>query len=300
MTEPDKAKFSTPTKLKIAILMVATAFLVYSIYWLIMGVIWGYTLTNLLLNISQVAPLAERGIAELTALVIQEYCSVTNSFILMFCGAFAFQSAIYYVKNNPQYLRKLRWALILMAVFSLLLIPASIHHLIGVASGWFMVDLYVGLSYLVQALLIVPPLLWLSNKMKNPQNIAPIKKWAFIAAPAFVFALYFKYVFLLADTLWPMGPKTATVASTIGSVNSLVTLAVAGVVTGAACYALSQGKTMVKTLTGAALILVGAFFTIFTITALFEPIYASFWYLTDTWIITLPVIGITLLIHDKK
>jgi hypothetical protein len=77
-----------------------------------MGVIWGYTLTSNLVNISQIAPLARMETAELTALIIQEYCSVTNSFILMFCGAFAFQSAVYYVKNNKQYIRRLRWAIV--------------------------------------------------------------------------------------------------------------------------------------------------------------------------------------------
>lgn len=298
MTQPNKANESK--KLKIAILIIATAFLAYSIYWLISGVIWGYTLTNILLNISQNPIFAQRETAELTAVVIQEYCSVTNSFVLIFCGAFAFQSAVYYFKNNKQYIRKLRWALMLMAVFSLLLIPASLHHLIGVASGWFMVDLFVGLSYLVQALLIVPPLLILSHKMRKPQNAAQIKQWTLIAAPLFVFALYFKYMFLWADTLSPMGPQTATDASTLGAVNSLVTLAIAGIITVAACYALNKGKNIGKTLAGVALILVGVFFIVYSVTALFVPVYAWFWYLTDTWMLTLPSLGIVILAQNHK
>jgi heme/copper-type cytochrome/quinol oxidase subunit 3 len=168
------------------------------------------------------------------------------------------------------------------------------------ASGWFMVDLFVGLSYLVQALLIVPPILILNQKLRTPQNTAPIKKWALIAAPAFVFALYFEYMFLWADTLSPMGPKTATAASTLGAANSLITLAVAGVITIAACYTLNRSKSISKPLAGAALILVGAFFIIYSIASLFEPVYASFWYLTDTWMITLPTLGIALITPIPK
>ncbi|MGE5555287.1 MAG: hypothetical protein ACM3UY_03340 [Methanocella sp.] len=295
MHQINKAQFNLPTRLKVAILIIATAFLAYSIYWLVNGIIWGYTLTYQLLNVAQAPFFAQMGTAELTALVIQEYCSVTNSFVLIFCGAFAFQSAVYYVRNNENYLRKLGWALILLAIFSLLLIPASIHHLLGVALGWHMVDILVGLSYLVQALLILPPLLVLGQKLNTPQNMASIKKWALIAAPTFVFALYFKYLFLWADTLLPMGPKTATAASTVGALNSMVTLAIAGAITIAACYALHKRKNTGKNLAAVALILVGGFFIIYSLVALFVPVYAWFWYLTDTWMLTLPILGIALL-----
>ena len=169
--------------LKLALLIVAGSFLAYSIYWLINGVIWGYTVTQMLLHINQISILTSMGAAALTALFVQEICSVANSFVILFCGVFAFQSAVFYVRKNPKYFQRLRWALVLLAVFSLLLVPASVHHLLGVAFGWFMVDVYVGLSYLLQALLIVPPLLILSQKMRKPQNTASILKWATIAAP---------------------------------------------------------------------------------------------------------------------
>jgi hypothetical protein len=241
-------------------------------------------------NINQIGPLTAMSSAELTALFIQESCSVANSFVLMACGVFALQSAAFYVRGNPKFVGRLRWAFVLQAVFSLLLVPASIHHLAGVVSGWFMVDVFVGLSYLVQALLIAPPLLVLSQKLRNPLNAAPIQKWATIAAPAFVFALYFKYLFLWIDTLNPMGPQQATAATMVGAANCLVTLLVAGAVTIAACIAFKRRKPVWKHLAVAALVLVGAFYLIFTVAAIFVPVYASFWYLTDFWMLTLPVL----------
>jgi len=281
--------------LNVSLLVVVASFLAYSIYWLVNGIIWGYTITQMLLHINKIFILSSMGPAELMALFIQEGCSVVGSFVLLLCGAFAFQSAVYYVRSNPNFLRKVRWALVLLAVFSLLLVPASLHHLLGVVFGWSMVDIYVGLSYLVQALLIVPPLLILSIKLRNPENKASINKWVVVAAPAFVFALYFKYLFLWADTLSPMGPKTASASTLVGETNSLVTLLVAGAVTTIACYTLSKGKRVWKPLVGTALILVGVFFIIFSIVAIFVPIYASFWYLTDFWILTLPILGMGVL-----
>jgi hypothetical protein len=280
------------TYFKVALLIVAATFLAYSVYWLVNGVIWGYTVTQMVLCVNQIPLLTAMGTAEVTALFIQEYASVVNSFVILFCGVFAFQSAFFYIKKNPKYLQKLRWVLVLLAVFSLLLVPASVHHLAGVALGWSMVDVYVGLSYLVQALLIVPPLLLLSQKMRDSQDTAPMLKWASIAAPLFVFALYFKYLFLWIDTLSPMNTQQANPMSTVGAINSLLTLLVAGAVIAVGCLWLNKNRTNAKRLLSAGLVLVGTFFIIFSLVALFVPIYASFWYLTDFWMLTLPVLGI--------
>jgi hypothetical protein len=251
------------------------------------------------LNINQIGSLSSMGSAELAALFIQEGCSVANSFVLMVCGAFAFQSAVYYVRNNSKYFGRLRWALILLAVFQLLLLPASLHHLVGVTFGWSMVDVYVGLSYLMQALLIVPSLLLLSQKIQTPQNSSSIRKWATIAAPLFVLALYFKYLFLWLDTLLPMGPQESTIATVLGEANCLVTLLFAGALTTIACIALSRNKAIGKPLAGVALIIVGIFFAIYTATALFVPVYASFWYLTDFWMLTSLILGTSILASTR-
>ncbi len=276
----------------ISLLIVAASFLAYSIYWLVNGAIWGITVTRMLLHISQISLLASMGTAELMALFIQEYCSVANSFILFLCGVFVIQSAIFYVRNNPNYLQTLRWVLILLAVFSLLLVPASLHHLIGVAYGWSMVDVYVGLSYLLQALLIVPPLFMLGQKMRNPKDSKATLKWAMIAGSLFVFALWFKYLFLWLDTLVPMNTQGGSLMSTVGAINSLLTLLIAGLFAVWGFFNLNKNRPNSKKMLSAGLILVGIFFIVFSMVAVFVRIYASFWYLTDFWMLTLPVLGI--------
>jgi hypothetical protein len=286
--------------LKLALLIVAGSFLAYSIYWLINGVIWGYTVTQMLQHINQISILTSMGAAALTALFVQEICSVANSFVILFCGVFAFQSAVFYVRKKPKYLQRLRWALVLLAVFSLLLVPASVHHLLGVAFGWFMVDVYVGLSYLLQALLIVPPLLILSQKTRKPQNTVSILKWATIAAPLFVFALWLKYAFLWIDTLAPMNTHQNNPLSTVGAVNAIFTLLIAALAITFGCLKLNKNRANAKKFLAAGLILVGGFFIVFSVVALFVPIYASFWYLTDFWMLTLPILGVALLLNHSR
>lgn len=291
---------SMPRYLQAAVLIVAAAFLGYCIYWLVQDVIWGYQLTYILSHIKQISIMSSMDTGELVAIFVQEWCSVVSGFVLMFCGAFAFQSAIRYLKGDQKYLRTLRRSLILLAVFSLLLIPSSLHHFLGVALGWTMVDFRVGLSYLLQAILIVPPLLMLSQKMRSPQNFAAIKKWACIAASAYVFALYFKYVLLWLDALMTLGSKEASAASMVGAANSLLTLLVAGVVTVAGCYGILKGKQWGRKIAGLAVVLVGAFFVIFSLVAFFVPVYAWFWYLTDFWMVSLPVLGTAILLTERK
>jgi hypothetical protein len=289
-----------PLLLKATILIVAAMFLGYCIYWLVQGVIWGCTVTFLITHINQIPLLHSAGNGELLALFIQESCSVANSFILMICGAFAFQSAIYYIKSDHKYIQALRRSLVLLAVFSILLVPASVHHLLGIVYGWSMVELGVGLSYLIQALLIVPPLLVLSQKMRKPKNVDAIKKWAYIAAPAYVFALYIKYLLLWLDTLVPMGPKEASLAANVGGINSVVTLLVGGLMTAAACYALWSKKPVGMRLAGVTVIVVGGFFVVDSLVAVFVPVYAWFWYLTDFWMVSLPVLGAAILWISRK
>jgi hypothetical protein len=297
---PQGTTTKLPLYLKAAVLVVAAAFLGYCIYWLVQDVFWGYQLTYIISHVNQISIMSSMGAGELLAIFVQEFSSVVSGFVLFFCGVFAFQSALRYLKGNEKYFAALRRSLVLLAVFSLLLIPASLHHFLGVAFGWTMVDFRVGLSYLLQALLIVPPLLIMSQKMRTPQNPPAIKKWACIAAPTYVFALYFKYVLLWLDALVLLGSKEASAASTVGAANSLVTLLVAGVVTVAGCYGVLKAKPWGRKVAASAVILVGAFFVIYSLVALFVPVYASFWYLTDFWMVSLPVLGAAILVAGRK
>ncbi len=293
---------SLPSYLKAAILIVAATFLAYGIYWAVNGVIWANSLTQIFsaLFSGQIDFLGPITAAHAVLLIIQESCSVVNCcFVLPASAVLGFYAAVQYLKGNPSYLAKLRWVLVLTAVFYLLLVPSSIHHLVGVASGWPMVDIGVGLSYLLQALLIAPPLLILAKKLGKPQQNSQIRRWAAVAAPLFVLALWFKYLFLWWDTLLPRTP-VESVEGWVGAANSIVTLLVAGIVAGfAAVMILRRGKFSGK-LWGLALVLVGGFFVVNSLVALFVPAYAWFWYLTDFWMLTLPILGVALIVWQKS
>lgn len=297
MSRAAEIKQQIPLVIKAALLVIAAAFLAYSVFWAVNGVVWANSITHLLSSVvsGQTVPISTWGTTHLTLLFIQEYASVINCYLQLACAVFAFYSAILYVKSNPKYFAKLRLALIFLSLFYLLLVPASIHHLVGTVLSWEMVSIYVGLSYLLQAVLIVPPLLILSQKMRIPQNTNQILKLAKIASPLFVFALWFKYLFLWIDTLAPMNTQIANPLNIVGTVNSLFTLLVASALIAAGGLMLNENRASSKKLLAAGLIFVGAFFIIYTIVSLFVTIYASFWYLTDFWMLTLPILGIALL-----
>jgi drug/metabolite transporter (DMT)-like permease len=97
-----------------------------------------------------------------------------------------------------------------------------------------------------------------------------------------------------------LGSKEISAVSMVGAVNSLVTLLVASVVTAVGCYGLLKNKPGGRKIAGLAVILVGAFFVIYSLVALFVPVYAWFWYLTDFWMISLPVLGAAILRVNKR
>ena len=290
-----------PNYLKISIIIVAASFLAYTIYWAIYGVIWFNTMNQYLFRVlPQIPYLTSTRALHFTLLFVQEYASVVNSLILLpASGIFGLYTAVLFINRNAKYKAKLRLAILFTALFFLLLVPASIHHLVGTALSLSGTNIYVGLSFLIQALLIVPPLLLLSKESKHPKNAMSVRKWVILSLPLIVFALWFKYLFLWIDTLSPMGSKEATIMSTLGAANSAVTLLIAGAIMTAGCYALSQKKIQGKNLVAVGLVVVGGFFIVYSLVALWEPIYSSFWYLTDFWMLTLPILGATILANKR-
>ena len=92
-----------------------------------------------------------------------------------------------------------------------------------------------------------------------------------------------------------MGPQQATLMSTVGVANSLLTLLIASILTVLACLGFCKTKRMNKWLVGFALILFGSYFIIYDLVSIWVPIYASFFYITDFWMITLPILGARIL-----
>lgn len=284
--------FKLPSYLKISLLIVVFSFLAYSIYWAAYSAFWVYNLT---FNIVTFLGEMNIGTLQSSVIIMQEYAASAGYFLALIGAIFVVQCAVLFIKNDEKYLDRLRKALFFEALFFLLLIPSSIHHLLGVALSWTFVDIYVGLSFLLQALLIALPFLMLSRNLGKPQNQASILKWIAIAAPSVVWGFWVKYFFLWLDALSPLGPQQASVASIVGVANSCLTLLIAGIITSAACIILYRKGKVDTRLVGIALILLGSYFIIYDLVSIWVPIYSSFLYLTDFWMAVLPILGIAVL-----
>lgn len=288
-----EVKLNLPNYLKISLLIIVTSFLVYSIYWTVYSVFWVYNITISITAMMQVlniiSPLQQN------LIIIQEYAASAGYFLAFIGAIFAVQCTVMFIKNNEKYLDKLGKALLLEAFFFLLLIPSSIHHLLGFVLSWTYVDIYVGLSFLLQALLIALPFLMLLRNLRKLQNQASILKWMAIGAPLVVLGFWFKYLFLWLDTLSPLNTNPANLASIVGAVNSFVTLLITSTVVSIACFVFYRKNKVNTSLVGIGLILFGNHFIIYDLVSIWVPVYSSCLYLTDFWMVVLPILGIAVL-----
>jgi hypothetical protein len=286
-------KLNFPNYLKISLLIIASSFLVYSIYWTVYSVFWVYNITFNIAALMQflniISPLQQN------LIIIQEYAASAGYFLAFIGAMFAVQCTVMFLKNNESYLDSLGKTLLFEAFFFLMLIPSSIQHFLGSVLSWSFVDIYVGLSFLLQALLIALPLLRLRRSLRKPQNQASILKWVAISMPSVVLGFWFKYLFLWLDTLSPLDTNQANLASIVGAVNSFVTLLVAFIITSLACLVLYRKRIVNTRLVGIGLILFGSCFLIYDLVSIWVPIYSSYLYLTDFWMVVLPILGIAVL-----
>ncbi|TRO47923.1 hypothetical protein E2P60_02085 [Candidatus Bathyarchaeota archaeon] len=282
-----------PSHLKISLLIIAFSFLVFSAYWAVYSVFWVYNITinitSWLQALSIISPMQQ------IIIIIQEYAASTGYFLAFIGAIIAIRCTILYIKNDKKYLDELGKALFLEALFILLLIPSSVHHLLGAALSWTYVDIYVGLSYLIQVLFIAPPFLKLAYNLRKPQNQASILKWVTIAAPLTIWGFWIKYLFLWSDTLSPLGPKQATLGTVVGAAKSCLTLLIAGIITFATCLILYRKRKVDTRLVGVTLILIGSHFIIYYLVSIWVNVYSSFLYLTDFWMTAFPILGIAAL-----
>ena len=287
-------KKNFPNYLKICLLIVAASFLAFSIYWAVKTPFLLYDLIGFFsLPIFRNSPMSQP--FSFLLIIFQEFAAAIGLSVNLIAAILAFQCTILYMKNDKKWLKTLGRAFISEAFFFILFIPTSIHHIVGAVLSMMGTDIFVGLSYLLQVLLIVPPFIMLGNNLKKPQNHTSIQKWVSVAAPLFVLGFWFKYLFLWVDTLSPFGPQQATLMSTVGAANSLLTLLIACIVTALACLGFYQKKKVNKWLSGFAIILFGSYFIIYDLVSIWVPVYGSFLYVTDFWMVTLPIMGAAIL-----
>ncbi len=210
--------------MKKALLIVAASFLLYNIYQTIISTIFIShfpLIANQLPNFIKSSQLS----LQVTLFLLQESIASVASYLRLIGAIFAFNCAFLFFKKDPKYIEKLRRTLLFESLYFLLLIPAGINHVVGsVISSSVFLNIYTGVSFLLQAALIFPSLFMLSRKLKKPQYLPPILKWAGIAAVLYVFGFWIKQGLMWVYAILPSGTQQTSLIGTIGSVNSVLTL----------------------------------------------------------------------------
>jgi hypothetical protein len=255
--------FNRTALTKRALLIVAVSFLLYTLYQAATTTIF---VVHFPLMVTQLPKFIEstQQTVQLALFLFQEMASSIGSYLRLIGAILALNCAVLFFKNNAKYLQKLRIALLFESLYFLLLIPSAINHLVGsIISSSAFLNFYTGVSCLLQAVLIFSSLFMLNRKLKKPQDLPSILKWACIAAPSYVLGFWVRHGLLWVYALLPSATPQAGLIEAVGSVNSLLTLIVAAIVTTVACVTFRQKKKLNERMIGTAIILVGAYFLIY-------------------------------------
>ena len=287
--------FNKKAFMKKALLIVATSFLLYNIYQTIITTIFVSHFPLVVIQLPRFIKSSQPSL-QLTLFLLQEIAGSVGVYLRLIGGIFALNCVLLFFKKDAKYLEKLSRVLFFESLYFLLLIPAGINQIVGsIISSSAFLNIYAGVSCLLQTVLIFPPLFILSHKLKKPQCLPSILKWAGIAAPLYIFGFWVRHGLMWVYALSPLGTQQTGLIDTIGSVNSLLTLIVAAIVSTVAWLTFRQKKKLNIWLVGTAIVLVGVYFVIYAFVSVWVPIYLAFLPLTDFWMITLPILGIALL-----
>ncbi len=282
-----------------ALFVVAVSYLLYNIYQAVVTTIFVSHFAQIVTQLPNFIQSSHPAL-QIPLFLLQEIAGSIGIYLRLAGGIFAVYSAVLFIKKDQRYLDKFGKVLLFESLYFALLIPSGINHVVGstITSSAF-VNIYTGASFLLQAALIFPPLFILSRKLKQPQNIPAILKWAGIAAPLYVFGLWVKHGLMWVYALSPLGTGQSGLVDAVGSTDSLLTLLVAAIVATAALLAFRQKKKLNTRLAGTAIILVGAYFVIYAVVSVWVPIYLAFLPLTEVWMITLPILGTAILLNQS-
>jgi hypothetical protein len=154
-------------------------------------------------------------------------------------------------------------------------------------------------SFSMQILLITPTLLLLYLRLKKPQTsqITLLKGLA-IAGIAFMFAMWIKH-FLF--NLYALPLDFSNPILTLGFVNSTITMLISALILVAALLPYIRGKSVTFNFKGigAAFMIASIYFIVYTAVATVNSSYQSFLLLTELWMVSLLIVGVSFLI-DKK
>jgi hypothetical protein len=281
--------------IKKALLIVAVSFLLYNFYQAAittMFVLHFPTAIGQLSNyIESSQPTLQVGL-----FAFQEASASVGIYLRLAAGILAVYSAVLLNKGNNKYLPAAKKMLLLESLYFALLIPAAINQFVGyfISSGPFL-DINAGISALLQALLIFPPLFLLSRRLKEPL-CNPSNLWL----AGFAASMYFLGLWAKHGLLWSIAFSSQTqqisIAETVGFVNSWVTLLLAAIIMTVSWLSLKHKKKLF----GVALIFAGSYFLVYGLISIYVPLYFAFLPLTEFWMVSLLVLGAAVMLYSKN
>ena len=235
-----------------------------------------------------------------TLLIIQEFASIIGIYLRLFGGVLAVSSAYLFYKNDSRYIGRLSKVILFESLYFASFIPSGLNHIILSFSEFAFVgfNLYTGASFLLQGLILFPVLFILNRKIEVNKDSVNLR-WIGIAAPLYVFAMWIKHAFFWFFVL--SMTTTSSLFETIGMINSMLTMLVAALILLYACIPLIRyTKKIYSGIIGASLILIGIYFVIYFIVSIWVPIYSSYLYLTEFWMVSLLIPGFILLLKTRQ
>ena len=292
--------------LKKALLFVSIIFLLYTIYHAIVTTIFLYNFIPRIGQLPEAIQVPENFTSSTfpwTLLLMQEFASSIGIYLRLFGGIFGFCSAYLFNKNDSRYLDRFSKVLLFESLYFVLFIPSGINHVILSFSEFTFAgfNIYTGASFLLQGFLLFPLLFLLSRKLKKNKGSINLLRWIGVVGPMYVFGIWIKHAFFWFFALSQLGSQSGSLLETIGAVNSLLTLLVAGLVSVFACLPLiRKTKKINLSLIGAALVFIGVHFAIYLIISIWVPVYLSFLHLTEVWLVSLLIPGFVVLLNAKQ
>ncbi len=210
--------------------------------------------------------------------------------VIRFLGALSLLTFVLLLWRRRQFITShLGRAVLFEGIYYLFMIPFILSLYFRPNTG--MVNLEAALSYTLQILLVTPAFLWLffSLRKTNVDSAETAKRGA-VAIIAFTFALYIKHLLLMLYAL-PVSLSTPVLAA--GTLNSTLTILAAGLLLLAAFLPLikKQSFSFNTRLAGAGLLLIGLFFVVYFVVALFSQRYWDFMMLTELWGVGFLILG---------
>lgn len=219
---------------------------------------------------------------------------------LRFVGScFFLLTAWFLMRKRELRLPHVRKVVLLEAVYFLFYILFIIYYTIR--PGFSLGVREAGVSYALQTALVSPAFIMLYLKLKGDSSLKEkslVVKWFAISVCLYIFALWVKH---LMFAVYAVGLDFSDPLLALGSVNSIVTLLVAAVVSVGIFLPVIRGKQIGFRLRalGAVLICVGVYFLIFILLSLINANYLKWVNLTEWWATALIVVGLGLVWRRK-